>query len=74
MEWETAIVFVIEPGSRQKRWESDDRDLLIIGGDRREELSEMPKDQLRDWYAANINGNRNSFESIMEAIKEQASE
>jgi hypothetical protein len=36
MEWETAIVFVIEPGSRPKRWGSDDRDCLIIGGDRRE--------------------------------------
>ena len=69
MEWETALVFVIEPGSRPKRWESDNRDCLIIGGDRREELATMPKEQLRDWYAANIDGNRNSLETALHALK-----
>jgi hypothetical protein len=70
MEWETAIVFIIESGSRPKRWESDDRDCLIIGGDRREELANMPKEELRDWYAANIDGNRNSMETILCQLKE----
>lgn len=69
-EWETALVFIIEPGSRTKRFESDDRDLLIIHGDRREELATMPKEQLRDWYKRNIDGNRNSMETILNAIKE----
>lgn len=73
MEWETALVFVIEPGSRPKRWESDDRDVLIIAGDRREELATMPKEQLRDWYAANIGGNRNSMETLIHALKQQNS-
>lgn len=71
MEWETALVFIIEPGSRPKRWESDDRDVLIIAGDRREELATMPKEQLRDWYAANIDGNRNSIETVIHALKQQ---
>ncbi len=69
MEWETAIVFIIEEGSRPKRWASDDRDCLIIAGDRREELATMPKEQLRQWYADNISGNRNSIETILEAVK-----
>lgn len=71
MEWETALVFVIEPGSRPKRWESDDRDCLIIAGDRREELEAMPKDQLRQWYQDNISGNRNAMETILAAAKSQ---
>lgn len=70
MEWETALVFIIEPGSRARRWKSDDRDCLIIGGDRREELAALPKEQLRDWYAANIDGNRNSLETLLEAARE----
>lgn len=69
MEWETAIVFIIEPGSRPKRWESDDRDCLIIAGDRREELATMPKERLRTWYAENIDGNRNSMETLIHKVK-----
>ncbi len=69
MEWETAIVFIIEEGSRPKRWESDDRDCLIIAGDRREELAEMPKEQLRQWYQENIEGNRNSMETLLVNLK-----
>ena len=71
MEWETAIVFLIEPGSRPKRFKSDDRDCMIIAGDRRDELAEMPKDKLRDWYAANINGNRNSMETFLQELKKE---
>lgn len=74
MEWETAIIFIIEPGSRPKRWESDDRDCLIIGGDRREELAMMPKEKLRDWYAANIEGNRNSMGALLHALKPEEPE
>jgi hypothetical protein len=69
MEWETAIVFIIEDGSRPKRWKSDDRDCLIIGGDRREELATMPKEQLRQWYEDNINGNRNSMGTLLHALR-----
>lgn len=69
MEWETALVFLIEPGSRPKRWNSDDRDVLIIRGDWRDELTTVPKNQLRAWYAARIDGNRNSMETILHAMK-----
>lgn len=69
MEWETALVFIIEPGSRPKRWERDDRDCFIIAGDHREELANMPKEQLRAWYAANIDGNRNSMETLIHKVK-----
>ena len=50
MAWETAIVFLIEEGSRPKRWASDDRDVLLVAGDWREELGSMPKESLRAWY------------------------
>jgi len=56
-EWETALMFLIEPGSQ---------DCLIISGDRRQELLTMPKEFLRPWYAANIDGNRNSFDTLLE--------
>lgn len=69
MEWETALVFIIEPGSRPQRWRGDDRDCLIISGDRRDELATMPKEQLRQWYADNIDGNRNSAETVLEALR-----
>lgn len=70
-EWETAIVVMIEPGSRPMRWSGDDRDIFIIAGDRREELDAMPKDELRKWYDANIEGNRNSFDSVLNLIQNQ---
>ena len=70
MEWETAIVFRIAEGSRPKRWASDDRDVLIIRGDWRDELAEMPKERLRGWYEENICGNRNSIETVIEALKQ----
>lgn len=69
MEWETAIVMLIEPGSRSKRWESDDRDCLIIAGDRRAELAEVPEERLRSWYAENIGGNRNSMDTLLHTLK-----
>lgn len=65
-EWETAIVFVHD-GGQDRTWR--DRDCLIIAGDRRAELNDMPKDKLRAWYESNINGNRNSMETILEAAK-----
>jgi hypothetical protein len=52
MAWETAIVFLIEEGSRPKRWASDDRDVLIVAGDWRDELGLLPKESLRAWYEA----------------------
>lgn len=71
MEWETAIVFLLEEGSRPKRWESDDRDCLIIAGDRRDELATIPKEQLRQWYEDHIEGNRNSIDTILTDLKER---
>lgn len=72
MEWETAIVMLIDPGSRPKRWESDDRDCLIIAGDRRTELADVPEERLRSWYAEKIEGNRNSMETVLHALKPNA--
>lgn len=64
-EWETAIVFVADvPEPTYK-----DREMLMIRGDWREELDSMPKGQLRAWYAARIEGNRNSWDTLMRAIE-----
>lgn len=68
MEWETAIVFVHDVGDRPLTYK--DRDVLIIAGDRRDELATMPKEQLRQWYVDNIDGNRNSMETILHALEE----
>jgi len=67
MEWETAIVFVHAVEGRERTWK--DRDCLIIQGDRREELLTMRPGNLRPWYEANIDGNRNSFETLLDAIR-----
>jgi hypothetical protein len=67
MEWETALVFLHEVKDRSRTWK--DRDCLIIAGDRRDELDSMPKEELREWYAANIDGNRNSMETIIETLR-----
>lgn len=66
-EWETALCFLHPVEGRERTWK--DLDCLIIAGDRRNELNDMPKEQLRDWYARNITGNRNSMETILEAAK-----
>ena len=71
-EWETAIVFIIDEGSRPKRWESDDRDVLMLRGDWREELSDMPKEQLRQWYADRIDGNRTTMDALLECVQNMA--
>lgn len=64
-EWETAIIFIADV--EKPTWR--DRECLIIKGDRREELADVPKDKLREWYDANIEGNRNSMETLIEEIK-----
>jgi len=71
-EWETALVFMLEPDDRVRRGEWDDRDCLIIRGDWREELATMPKCELKEWYKSNINGNKNSIETLLEALKNKA--
>lgn len=58
MEWETAICI---------RHDNDQK-TNIIRGDRREELSTMNRDELLEWYCLNIDGNRNSMETILEAL------
>lgn len=68
MEWETALVFCVPP---EQRPAGKDCETLIIRGDWREELEGMPKEQLRDWYAAHIEGNRNSMDSILHALKQE---
>lgn len=64
-EWETAIVFVADVSEPTHK----DREMLMICGDWREELDTMPKEQLRAWYAARIDGNRNSWDTFMRAIE-----
>ena len=58
MEWETAIC------TRN----SGDQTTNIIRGDWREELSYMNRDELLEWFLLNIDGNRNSMETILEAL------
>lgn len=72
MEWESAIVFIRDDGDPQKyaRGKWDDRETLIILGDRRQELERTPKDQLRGWYESNIEGNRSSMETLLNACRE----
>ena len=60
-EWETCIVDRDQP--------TRDLQYKIIRGDRRDELATMPKEKLAEWYAANIEGNRNSMDSFIDAIK-----
>lgn len=71
-EWETAIVFGTPddsgPGQISEIPPLLSREFLIIRGDRRCELNDMPKEQLRDWYAANIDGNRNSMDTLMQSL------
>lgn len=69
-EWETAIVFRKQlPEGQKETWK--DRDVLIIAGDRREELGNMPKEKLREWYDNNIKGNKCSFDTKLENLQEQ---
>ena len=63
-EWETALVFVPDAETS-----ANPREVLIIGGDWRHELNGMPKEQLRDWYARNIDGNRNSMDTLLNAVR-----
>lgn len=48
--YETAIVFEHPVEGRLRTWK--DADFLILQGDYRAELDEMPKEKLREWYAA----------------------
>ncbi len=68
-EWETAIV-VDNPVAEGVRRTYKDRDCWIIGGDRRDELGNMSKDELLKWYDANIEGNKNSFETMLNNIQQ----
>lgn len=48
--YETAIVFKHPVEGRARTYK--DADFLILDGDHREELDQMPKEQLREWYNA----------------------
>ena len=48
--YETAIVFKHPVEGRPRTFK--DADFLILNGDHREELKDMPKERLREWYAA----------------------
>lgn len=50
--YETAIVFKHPVEGRARTWK--DQDFLVLFGDFREELDQLPKEQLREWYAAKI--------------------
>jgi hypothetical protein len=64
MEWETAINIVADVPN--PTWK--DRDCLIIAGDRREELEGVHPNDWRQWYTDRIDGNRTSFEAVLDAI------
>jgi|TARA_R110000851_G_scaffold262793_1_gene415279 hypothetical protein len=66
MEWETALCIVADVPN--PTWK--DRDCLIIAGDRRNELADIDPADWREWYAARIDGNRNSMEAILNAASE----
>jgi hypothetical protein len=63
-EWETAICFQSFDAAGKRDFECH-----IIAGDRRRELENMPKELLMPWYTANIEGNRNSMDTLLEALK-----
>jgi hypothetical protein len=64
MEWETAIrVNKDLPEGRERTWKDNSCD--IIRGDWRDELSTMNREELLEWYRDNIDGNRNSMETIL---------
>ena len=67
-EWETAIVFVAD--GQQPTWR--DRTVLIVHGDWRSELNDMPKDQLRAWYDAKIDDNRTTMHEILHQLNKAA--
>ncbi len=50
--YETAIIFAHPVEGWPRTWK--DQDFLVLFGDFREELDQMPKEQLREWYAAKI--------------------
>lgn len=67
MEWETAIrVNKDLPEGQERTWRDNSCD--IIRGDHREELSTMNREELIGWYHTNINGNKNSIETILDAL------
>lgn len=67
MEWETAICWHLPVVGRDRTWK--DRKCLIIAGDRRDELAALVEDELAVWYYSNIEGHRNSMETLLEALK-----
>lgn len=67
-EWETAIVFVADVP--EPTWR--DREVLIVHGDWRRELNDMPKDQLRAWYNEKIDGNRTTMHEILHQLNKAA--
>ena len=69
MEWETAFVFLHEVKDRPRTWQ--DRDCIIIIGDHRAELTRTPKEELRPWYDAHIDGNRNSCETLLFNLRKE---
>lgn len=52
MGYETAIVFKHPVEGRPRTFR--DAEFLILDGDYREELKDMPKERLREWYAAQM--------------------
>jgi hypothetical protein len=67
-EWETAIV-IIRP--IKDLGEGKERDLLMIAGDRRSELETMDQQELVDWYYQNIEGNKNSFDTLIDNLSDK---
>lgn len=69
-EWETAFCENLPVEGRPRTWK--DRTCEIVLGDRREEFNDMTLEQVREWYAKNAATNKNSMETLLDALKERA--
>lgn len=72
-EWETAIIIVRDDSDPKKyaRGKWDDRECLIVRGDYREALADKSECEILEWYAEH-SGERNSMETLLAAMSENA--
>ena len=70
-EWETAFVRIRDDGDPLKgaRGTWDDREQIIVLGDHRQALGEMPLDEVIAWFRADGHP-KNTMEQVLDAMKE----
>lgn len=70
-EWETAIVRIRDNDDplKFKRGSWDDREMIVLSGDRRIELNDLNQEEILA-YAHTHSGEKNTFDKIMEALGE----